>query len=95
MLGSYVVQAELGDYEHDDHGVGVSYMKNVHFAPHQPDDLLEKVAELHRSHRWGGFFIYWSFGFALEEFFMLVAVCLVTTSSWVLIRHLCLALTET
>lgn len=51
MLGSYVVQAELGDYDPNEHGAGIEYIRDVSFAPNQTEELLEKIAELHRTHR--------------------------------------------
>ena len=51
LLGSYVVQSELGDYDPEEHRPGTEYIRSIHFAPHQTDELLEKIAELHRTHR--------------------------------------------
>ena len=51
LLGSYVVQSELGDFCSDEHGHDVEYLRPFQFAPTQTDDLLEKIAELHRTHR--------------------------------------------
>lgn len=51
LLGSYIAQAELGDYISEEHGLGTNYLKDFRFAPSQTDELLEKVAELHRIHR--------------------------------------------
>jgi len=51
LLGSYVVQSDLGDYDADEHRHGTDYIRTIHFAPHQTEELLEKIAELHRTHR--------------------------------------------
>ena len=51
LLGSYVVQSDLGDYDIDEHGHGTDYIRTIQFAPHQTEELLEKIAELHRTHR--------------------------------------------
>lgn len=49
MLGSYLAQAELGDYEPDEHGP--NYLADFRFAPNQTPELEEKVSELHKQHR--------------------------------------------
>ena len=49
LLGSYTVQAELGDYEADDHGP--DYVSDFRFAPNQTRELEERVMELHRNYR--------------------------------------------
>ncbi|ESN98189.1 hypothetical protein HELRODRAFT_114027, partial [Helobdella robusta] len=51
LLGSYTVQSELGDYTPEEHGRGIDYIKDIRFAPNQNDELLEKIAELHRTHK--------------------------------------------
>ena len=51
LLGSYTIQSELGDYDQEEHGVGFDYVKEIQFAPNQSDELQEKIAELHRTHR--------------------------------------------
>lgn len=51
LLGSYLVQSELGDHEEGEMTSGTSYVKDLQFAPHQTEELLEKVVELHRTHR--------------------------------------------
>ncbi|XP_063089565.1 band 4.1-like protein 2 isoform X6 [Cavia porcellus] len=49
LLGSYTLQAELGDYDLEEHGsVDLS---DFQFAPTQTKELEEKVAELHKTHR--------------------------------------------
>jgi len=54
LLGSYTIQSEFGDYNLEEHGTGTEYIKDFRFAPNQTDELLEKIAELHRTHRWFG-----------------------------------------
>ncbi|XP_063743573.1 band 4.1-like protein 1 isoform X1 [Eleginops maclovinus] len=49
LLGSYTVQAELGDYEPDEHGP--DYVSEFRFAPNQTRELEERVIELHRNYR--------------------------------------------
>ncbi|XP_044744973.1 protein 4.1 homolog isoform X2 [Coccinella septempunctata] len=49
LLGSYLVQSELGDY--DPEAMGRHYLKDFQFAPNQTPDLEEKVMELHKTHR--------------------------------------------
>ncbi|MCJ8749642.1 hypothetical protein PDJAM_G00178580 [Pangasius djambal] len=49
LLGSYAVQAELGDFDPDDHGL--DYISDFRFAPNQTRELEERVMELHRTYR--------------------------------------------
>lgn len=49
LLGSYLVQSELGDYDPDT--MGRNYLKEFRFAPNQTQDLEDKVIELHRTHK--------------------------------------------
>ncbi|XP_019743626.1 band 4.1-like protein 1 isoform X6 [Hippocampus comes] len=49
LLGSYTVQAELGDYEPEEHGP--DYVADFRFAPNQTRELEERVMELHRNYR--------------------------------------------
>uniref|UniRef100_A0A4W4FR76 FERM domain-containing protein n=1 Tax=Electrophorus electricus TaxID=8005 RepID=A0A4W4FR76_ELEEL len=49
LLGSYTVQAELGDYDQDEHGS--DYVNDFRFAPNQSRELEERVTELHRTYR--------------------------------------------
>uniref|UniRef100_A0A7N8YA04 Band 4.1-like protein 1 n=1 Tax=Mastacembelus armatus TaxID=205130 RepID=A0A7N8YA04_9TELE len=49
LLGSYTVQAELGDYDQDDHGT--DYVSDFRFAPNQNRELEERVMELHRNYK--------------------------------------------
>jgi erythrocyte membrane protein band 4.1 len=51
LLCSYVAQSQLGDYNPESHGSTVDYLKILDFSPAQNEELLEKVAELHRTHR--------------------------------------------
>lgn len=51
LLGSYTIQSDFGDYDVDEHGHGIEYIRRVRIAPNQTDELLDKVAELHRMHR--------------------------------------------
>lgn len=49
LLGSYMVQSELGDFDPQVHGP--DYLKGLQFAPQQSEELEFKVAELHQQHR--------------------------------------------
>jgi len=49
LLGAYLVQSELGDYDPNEHGITLDYLRDFDFAPSQSDDLLEKIMEIHRS----------------------------------------------
>ncbi|XP_051515420.1 band 4.1-like protein 1 isoform X1 [Myxocyprinus asiaticus] len=49
LLGSYAVQAELGDYDPEEHGP--DYISEFRFAPNQTRELEERVVELHRTYR--------------------------------------------
>uniref|UniRef100_A0A3Q3KQ55 FERM domain-containing protein n=1 Tax=Monopterus albus TaxID=43700 RepID=A0A3Q3KQ55_MONAL len=48
LLGSYTVQAELGDYEPEEHGP--DYVSDFRFAPNQTRELEERVMELHHNY---------------------------------------------
>uniref|UniRef100_A0AAV2KD59 FERM domain-containing protein n=1 Tax=Knipowitschia caucasica TaxID=637954 RepID=A0AAV2KD59_KNICA len=50
LLGSYSLQAELGDYE-TEQPKPLDYMSQLKFAPSQNKDMEEKILELHKSHR--------------------------------------------
>lgn len=50
LLGSYTVQAELGDYDQDDHAS--DYVSDFRFAPNQTRELEERVMELHRTYKY-------------------------------------------
>lgn len=49
LLGSYTLQAELGDYDADDHAS--QDLSDFQFAPSQTKELEGKVVELHKTHR--------------------------------------------
>uniref|UniRef100_A0A8C6Q6Y6 Band 4.1-like protein 1 n=1 Tax=Nothobranchius furzeri TaxID=105023 RepID=A0A8C6Q6Y6_NOTFU len=49
LLGSYTVQAELGDFDPEEHGP--DYVSEFHFAPNQTRELEERVMELHHNYR--------------------------------------------
>ncbi|XP_048386438.1 band 4.1-like protein 2 isoform X6 [Stegostoma tigrinum] len=49
LLGSCTLQAELGDYDADEHKTG--YVSELQFAPCQTKELEEKICELHKTHR--------------------------------------------
>ncbi|PIK47104.1 hypothetical protein BSL78_16031 [Apostichopus japonicus] len=56
LLGSYVVQSELGDHDPEKHGNDTAYLKPFNFAPNGTSDdeqkkLEEKVLELHKTHK--------------------------------------------
>jgi len=52
LLGSYACVSQLGEYDVDEHGSGIDYIKRVRFAPKQTEELLERISELHRTHRY-------------------------------------------
>ncbi|XP_069508423.1 band 4.1-like protein 1 isoform X5 [Ambystoma mexicanum] len=49
LLGSYAVQAELGDYDPEEHSS--TYISELRFAPNQTKELEERIMELHRTYR--------------------------------------------
>nr|KAF6504905.1 erythrocyte membrane protein band 4.1 like 2 [Rousettus aegyptiacus] len=49
LLGSYTLQAELGDYDPEEHAS--HDLSDFQFAPTQTKELEEKVVELHKTHR--------------------------------------------
>uniref|UniRef100_A0A8D2LAZ5 Erythrocyte membrane protein band 4.1 like 1 n=1 Tax=Varanus komodoensis TaxID=61221 RepID=A0A8D2LAZ5_VARKO len=49
LLGSYAVQAELGDFDAEEH-VG-NYVGELRFAPNQTRELEERIMELHKTYR--------------------------------------------
>ncbi|XP_046549970.1 band 4.1-like protein 3 [Haliotis rubra] len=51
LLGSYSVQADLGDYDVNDHGAGIDYIRDMPFAPSQTAELLDRIHELHKQHK--------------------------------------------
>ncbi len=46
LLGAYLAQSELGDYDPVDHGLTVDYIREFDFAPNQSEDLLERIMEV-------------------------------------------------
>lgn len=51
LLGSYAAQSQLGDHCPSDHGTGHTYLRDIHFVPHQTTELLDKIADLHKTHQ--------------------------------------------
>ncbi|XP_048792562.1 band 4.1-like protein 2 isoform X5 [Lagopus muta] len=49
LLGSYTLQAEMGDHDPEEHRS--DYISEFQFAPNQTQEMEEKVAELHKTHR--------------------------------------------
>lgn len=49
LLGSYTVQAELGDYDPEEHSE--NYVSELRFSPNQTRELEERVMELHKTYR--------------------------------------------
>ncbi|KAK6633178.1 hypothetical protein RUM43_012922 [Polyplax serrata] len=49
LLGSYLVQSVLGDYDPEVHKK--NYLSDFKFAPNQSAELEEKVEELHKTHK--------------------------------------------
>jgi len=49
LLGAYLVQSELGDYDPVDHGLTTDYIRDFDFAPSQSEDLLERIMEVHKT----------------------------------------------
>ncbi|KAM7440743.1 FERM domain-containing protein 5 [Porites harrisoni] len=45
-LGAYIVQADIGDYEEEDHGE--NYVSEFRIVPKQSDKLEKKIAETHK-----------------------------------------------
>lgn len=50
LLGSYLVQSELGDYDPNEMR-DRSYLKDFKIAPSQTPELEDKVVELHKTHK--------------------------------------------
>ncbi|XP_053507787.1 band 4.1-like protein 3b isoform X2 [Ictalurus furcatus] len=48
LLGSYIAQSELGDYDPEE--LGSDYISDLRFAPNQTKELEEKVIDLHRNY---------------------------------------------
>ncbi|KAM9196502.1 band 4.1-like protein 2 isoform 1-T1 [Mergus octosetaceus] len=49
LLGSYILQAEMGDHDPEEHHG--DYISEFQFAPNQTQEMEEKVVELHKTHR--------------------------------------------
>ncbi|XP_047662239.1 band 4.1-like protein 3 isoform X3 [Tachysurus fulvidraco] len=49
LLGSYIAQSELGDYDPDE--LANDYISDLRFAPNQTKELEEKVMDLHRHYK--------------------------------------------
>ena len=49
LLGSFLVQSELGDYDPAEHRAG--YLSDFQLAPNQTPELEERVAQLHKTLR--------------------------------------------
>lgn len=49
LLGSYMVQSDLGDYDPQTHAP--DYLSELQFAPQQSQELELKVAEMHQQHK--------------------------------------------
>ena len=52
LLGSYTAQAELGDYNEFEHGTSWDYLKELQFAPMQDEELLKRIHEQHKRHKY-------------------------------------------
>lgn len=50
LLGSYLVQSELGDYDTEAHKK--NYLSEFKIAPNQTPELEEKVVDLHKTHKY-------------------------------------------
>jgi band 4.1-like protein 1/2/3 len=50
LLGSYLVQSELGDHDPTEMK-DRSYLRDFKLAPNQTPELEEKVIDLHKSHK--------------------------------------------
>ncbi|KAI5699433.1 hypothetical protein M8J76_004767 [Diaphorina citri] len=51
LLGSYLVQSELGDYDQEEHKGNPDYLREFKFAPNQTPELEQRVMELHKTHK--------------------------------------------
>lgn len=51
LLGALAAQAEFGDYDPSEHGEGLAYLDELEFCPDQTPELLEKIAQIHRTLR--------------------------------------------
>jgi len=50
LLGSYLVQSEMGDYDAEDMPTR-AYLKEFKIAPNQTPELEDKVMDLHKTHK--------------------------------------------
>lgn len=50
LLGSYTAQGEIGDYDRHTH-VDIDYLRPYSFAPHQSDELLARIYDLHKTRK--------------------------------------------
>lgn len=50
LLGSYMVQAQHGDWA-EESGPGTEYLEGFRFAPVHSAELLAKIAQLHKNHK--------------------------------------------
>jgi len=48
LLGSFAAQSQLGDHIH---ATGSDYLKDLELSQRQDDELLDRIADLHRTHR--------------------------------------------
>lgn len=51
LLGSYATQSQIGDYDEDEYQNSIEYLKGISFSQNQTEELLEKIVELHKTHR--------------------------------------------
>ncbi|CAB4010595.1 band 3 [Paramuricea clavata] len=49
LLGSFIAQAEFGDYDSPD--ISANYLEDFKVCPDQPPELVEKIHDYHRRHR--------------------------------------------
>lgn len=95
LLGSYTVQAELGDYDQDDHGP--DYVSDFRFAPNQTRELEERVMELHRNYKYLNLTLIYPqnlWGWSVDEFPVVSKHCIWLIDAVTLRRHLSLRCTQ-
>ncbi|CUT98644.1 protein 4.1 [Echinococcus multilocularis] len=51
LLGSFLAQSELGDYDSTAQGRGLDYLRQLEFVRSPTDQLLQKILELHKTHK--------------------------------------------
>jgi len=53
LLGAYAVQSDVGDYDVDEYGAGIEYLRMMQLVPQSvlTDDLLEKINRFHVANR--------------------------------------------